>query len=91
MNVEVRTLQEYLGNGAIGDLIEQFNMRTPPSLMPMTSSEVTWVSKSSHDIVMCESISSDISAMDIDSVDTSAQHADAEDQEEHPVLVVPYR
>ena len=87
------TLQEYLGNRTIGDFVEQFTndenhqwLNANDSFMGDNGDFTTIreVSESSHDIVMGESISSDVSAMDVDSLDASTQQADAEEQEASP-------
>ena len=76
------TLQEYLGNRAIGDLVEQLTKDANHQWLNANDLSVgdngdfttfREVSESSHDIVMGESISSDVSAMDVDSLDASAQ------------------
>ena len=71
-------------------LISTTSPTTPTGWTSMTSSEETMVtsppsevSKSSHDIVMGDSMSSDVSPMDLDGLDTSAMQADVDDQVGH--------
>ena len=85
------TLQEHLSNRTIGDLVEQFANDGNHQWLNANDffrgdigdfTTIREVSESSHDIVMGESISADVSAMDIDGAEEqgSSQQSQAADQ-----------
>ena len=81
------TLQDFLGNGTIGHIVEQYNKKDNTYWLQANDfffgdegdfTTVREVSESSHDIIMGDSTSSDASAMDVDSLDASVPQAGTE-------------
>ena len=78
------TLQEYLGHGAIADLVEQYNKKDNAYWLNANDffmgdnggfTTIRVVSESSLDIVVGEPISSDATMIDLDGLDALAQQA----------------
>ena len=65
-----QTLQEYLGNMTIADLVEQFANEQHHN---GNFAVIRELSESSHDILMGDTISSDVSAMDVESQDATEE------------------
>ena len=87
------TLQEFLENGTTGDIVEQRNKKDNTYWLQANDfffghngdfTTVREVSESSHDIIMGDFTSSDVSAMDVDSLDASAPQAGTEEPDEQP-------